>query len=246
MLGFNFRFSKYCFAARDLFVRPRAHFLACLLVVLVVSCQSKKQRPVATAAISFSTLPVGEKILSKNRRFVYVAHWYAPGATTATLDTVKMTASGVPFDIEPTQVGFTWLFRADTLWPAGPTQGVGAVENKAEFWIHPPRYGHYRILELNPFPHIKLPAVRGRTWEWSIYPPADIFADPAWASWRGIIQVKFRYTLSGTVKLATPLGSLPCYRVQATAYQQTGHHDFGVLLPPRLWLRPVELPQHRP
>ena len=29
--------------------------------------------------------------------------------------------------------------------------------------------------------------------------------------------MKFRCTLGGTVQLATPLSSLPCYRVQATA-----------------------------
>jgi len=133
-----------------------------------------------------------------------------------------MTASGEPFQIEPTQTLFVWLFRADTLWPAGPTQGVGAVENKEEFWIHPPRYGRYRILELNPFPHIKLPAVRGRTWQWAVYPPADAYADSAWASWKGIIQVKFRYTQGDTVHLATPLGRLPCYRVAATATSKMG------------------------
>lgn len=98
---------------------------------------------------------------------------------------------------------------------------MGAVENKEEFWIHPPRYGRYRILELNPFPHIKLPVVSGRTWEWKVYPP-ELYADSAWASWKGILQVKFRYTLGGIVQLATPLGNLSCYRVQATGTSKLG------------------------
>jgi hypothetical protein len=95
------------------------------------------------------------------------------------------------------------------------------VENKAEFWIHPPRYGHYRILELNPFPHIKLPALSGRTWERKVYPP-QMYADPAWASWKGVLQVKFRYTLGSIVQLATPFGNLPCSRVQAEGTSRLG------------------------
>ncbi|OGX91429.1 hypothetical protein BEN49_19815 [Hymenobacter coccineus] len=153
---------------------------------------------------------------------MYLARWYAPGATTATLDTVTMTASGIPFEIMPTETLIVWLFRADTLWPAGPTQGVRAVDNKEEFSIHPPRYGRYRILEFNPFPHIKLPAIRGRTWEWSVYPPASVYADPKWASWKDTLRVEFRYMLGGTVQLATPLGSLPCYRVDAKATSKLG------------------------
>ena len=192
------------------------------MVVLAVSCQPEKQRSIAPAAVSRPTpLPAGANILSKNRRFVYAVRWYAPAATTASLDTVTMTASGAPCTFEATQTCFEWLFRADTVWTSGFRGSVGAIENKEEFWIHPPRYGHYRILELNPFPHIKLPAVSGRTWEWKVYPP-EMYADPAWASWKGILQVKFRYTLGGTSQLATPLGNLLCYRVQATGTSKLG------------------------
>lgn len=132
-----------------------------------------------------------------------------------------MTAKGKPCSFEPTQTCFQWLFRADKLWPDGFRGSVGAVENKEEFWIHPPRYGPYRILELNPFPHIKLPAVSGRSWEWEVYPP-EMYADSAWASWKGILQVKFRYLLGGINQLATPLGSLLCHRVQAKGSSKLG------------------------
>jgi len=202
--------------------KPAAPFSVVLLVVLAASCQSKKQRPVALAAVSHATaLPAGEKILTKNRRFVYLVRWYAPAATTARLDTVTMTASGAPCSFEATQTCFEWSFRPDTLWTAGFKGNVGAVENKAEFWIHPPRYGHYRILEFNPFPHIKLPATPGRKWEWKIYAP-DYFADPTWATWKGVLPVKFRYILGNIVQLHTPLGNLPCSRVHAEGISRLG------------------------
>jgi hypothetical protein len=133
-----------------------------------------------------------------------------------------MTASGAPCTVEATQTCFEWLFRADSTWTSGFRGSVGAVESEEEFWIHPPRYGPYRILELNPFPHIKLPAVSGKTWEWKVYPPADAYADSAWASWKGILQVQFRYTLGGSKQLVTPLGSLPCHRVLASGTSKLG------------------------
>lgn len=201
----------------------RAPFLASLGVVLLGSCQPNRQGAGATAAVAPPSPPlIGGKILSRNRRFVYAVRWYAPDAATATQDTVTMTAAGIPFDITPPEVLISWLFRPDTLWPAGPRQGVGATENQEEFWVHPPRYGRYRLLELNPFPQVKLPATSGRTWEWSVYPPGVLFGDPAWATWHDTIRVQFRYALGGTVPLATPLGNLPCSRIQAT-----GHCKFG-------------------
>jgi hypothetical protein len=192
------------------------------LVVLAGACQPKEQRPVAPTLVSRPALPlVGENILAKNRRFVYLVRWYASAATTARLDTVTLTASGAPWSIEPLQTEVEWLFSADTTLTSPPRQKVGTIENKAEFWLHPPRYGPYRILELNPFPHIKLPAVSGRTWEWDVYPP-DLYADSAWAKWKGILRVTFRYTLAGTSQLSTPLGSLSCDRVQASGSSKLG------------------------
>jgi hypothetical protein len=221
MVVLNFRLSKRCFAEANLFSSLGTCFLVGLLVVLVVSCQPDEQRPTTAAVSGTISLPVGEKILSKNRRFVYAVRWYAPGATTAQLDTVTMTATGTPWSIDTTQTRIVWLFPADTLWAKGSTQGVGAIENKEEFWLHPPRYGRYRILELNPFPYIKLPAVSGRTWEWMVYPP-EMYADPAWASWKGILQVNFRYTLGDIVQLTSPLGKLSCSHVQATGASKLG------------------------
>lgn len=198
------------------------HLLLLALGALGVSCQPEKQRPVAAAAVLLpAPLPAGGKILSKNRRFVYAVRWYAPNATTASVDTLRLSARDTPWVADTTQTLIVWAFPADTTWPAGPTQGVGAFENKTEFWLHPPRYGRYRILELNPFPHIKLPALRGRTWDFQVYPP-EVYANPAWASWKGILHVKFRYTLGDRVQLATPLGSLSCYCVQAAGSSKLG------------------------
>lgn len=192
------------------------------LSALVGACQSKTQHPTTTAVTSRpAQLLAGGKILVRNRRFVYLVRWYAPDAALARLDTVMLTASGAPWAVDSTQTGIAWSFPADSLWPAGPVEKVGAVENNEEFWLHPPRYGRYRILELNPFPHIKLPVVSGKTWEWKVYPP-ELYADSAWARWKGILRVQFRYKLGSIAQLATPFGELSCYRIQARGTSKLG------------------------
>lgn len=85
---------------------------------------------------------MGGKILSKDRRFVYLVRWYASGATTARLDTVTLTASGAPWAIEATQTGVEWLFSADTTLTTRPSQTVGAIENKTELQQAGAELGH--------------------------------------------------------------------------------------------------------
>lgn len=195
----------------------------CLLTGFLGSCQLEGQTPpaIAQTAPQPPTLLPGQKILSKNRRFVYAVRWYAPKATIATLDTVVMTASGQPWELDTTQTCFEWRYRTDTTSTSIPKVNVGAIENKEQFWIHPPRYANYRILELNPFPDIRFPARRGRTWDWKVYPP-DMYADSAWASWKGVLTVEIRYKLLDSALLATPLGRLRCYRVQGIGTSKLG------------------------
>lgn len=187
------------------------------------SCQPKNQTPsaVTEAAPLPHSFSSDQNILSKNRRFVYVVRWYAPEATVATPDTVVMTALDEPCTFEPTETCFEWSYPADTTLTSTPAEIVGAIENKEEFYLHPPRRANYRILELNPFPQIRFPARSGKTWEWKVYPP-DMYADSAWASWKGILTIAFRYKLLDSTLLTTSLGRLRCYRVQAAGTSKLG------------------------
>ncbi|WP_169788163.1 hypothetical protein [Rufibacter tibetensis] len=149
--------------------------------------------------------------------------WYAPASTEATLDTVVMTALGEPWSVDSTQTVYEWLYKEDTTLTGIPKEYVGGIERAGKFWLHPPRYGNYAILELNPFPDILLPARKGQTWEWDVFPWGDDdYSDPAWATWEGIMRVQNRYRTGDPVLLDTPLGKLTCQRVQATGTSKLG------------------------
>lgn len=163
-----------------------------------------------------------QPILTENRRFVYAARWYASGASAATLDTVVLTALGKPLPRYPSQMAYEWSFRhLDTTTTSTQNETVGAFDRPDKFWLHPPRRGHYSILELNPFPDIQLPAIVDATWTW----PLDVgshYANPAWAEWQGDLHIDYRYQVVDSALLPTPLGRLPCYRVQATGTSELG------------------------
>lgn len=197
-------------------------FFLLLLVVVFCSCQPTSQSPLpevlTTPAIQDSQ--VSQPILTPNRRFVYLVRWYAPRTATPTCDTLSLTASGGPWSSDTTQTSVQWLFAVDTTLTSRPQQTVGAIETPTRFWLHPPRYEKYRILELNPFPEIRF-SPTATTWTGTVY-PSDGYSDPAWGTWSGVLPVQFTYSFVDSVQLVTPLGKLRCARVRATGKSKLG------------------------
>ncbi|MBW3130066.1 hypothetical protein [Hymenobacter profundi] len=163
-------------------------------------------------------------ILTQNRRFVYAARWYAPGATTATLDTVVLTALGKPWASDSTQTAYEWSFRLklDTTLTTAQSVVAGALDKPNKFWLHPPRRSYYNITELNPFPDIELPAKIGRTWKVKNFYAPDYASNPAWATWEGTLYLQQQWKITDSLDLPTPLGRLPCHRVLATSNCKLG------------------------
>ncbi|MBC6610323.1 hypothetical protein H8B15_05295 [Hymenobacter sp. BT507] len=194
----------------------RIFLLICLL--LLTACDATNPPAADTQRTGW------HPILTENRRFVYAARWYAPGTTTATLDTVVLTALGKPWASDSTQTAYEWSFRfeLDTTLTTAQSVVVGAFDKPNKFWLHPPRRSHYNITELNPFPDIELPAKIGRTWKVKNFYAPDYASNPAWATWEGSLYLQQQWKITDSTLLPTPLGSLPCHRVQAISTCKLG------------------------
>lgn len=164
-------------------------------------------------------LPTGGKIFVRNRKFIYAAEHFAPNGQLLSRDTVAITCLGKykpgQYDTTQFKIGYSY----DATSPPGSTPGV--LENDSMLWIHPPRDGQYRILELSPFPYIKLPARQGQRWKWELGVGSH-WGDTKWATWQGDMLVTSSYEITGQQPLATPLGKLPCWVVQAEATCKKG------------------------
>ena len=101
------------------------------------------------------------------------------------------------------------------------SQSTGVIENKKNLWIHPPRIGLFRILELNPFPFIQRPFVIGNEWGWELK-IGDTWGDSRWLTWKGMITNIYKYKIVGKETLQTNMGSLDCIVVDAEANSEIG------------------------
>lgn len=118
--------------------------------------------------------------------------------------------------------------------PAKFGESTGVIENKRNIWLHPPRAQYFKILEINPFPYIKLPYQKGEQWHWELS-IGDTWADARWKTWHGIIENSYEYETWGKEHLDTPLGNLECIIVKSSAKSSLGstfltswfHPDFG-------------------
>ncbi|MFV8352151.1 hypothetical protein [Flavobacterium sp. XS2P14] len=101
---------------------------------------------------------------------------------------------------------------------------TGAIENKMNVWIHPPRSNFFKILELNPFPYIKAPFKIGAKWNWKLE-IGNHWSDKRWLEWKGGIENVYDYEIIENKTISTKLGNLECYIVQATAKSRIGETE---------------------
>ncbi len=100
-------------------------------------------------------------------------------------------------------------------------EGTGVIENEINVWMHPPRNGFFKILELNPFPYIKAPLSIGTKWTWKLK-IGDNWADKRWLEWKGAIENIYQYETTDKQLVETKMGKIECFIVKSTAESRIG------------------------
>lgn len=112
----------------------------------------------------------------------------------------------IRYSIEPNPASYTY---------------TGVVENKENVWIHPPRIGFLRSLEICPFPYIKLNKPIGYTWEDSMS-ISNSWSNKEWGVWTGRLLLRYNYKIISEEYIDTSLGKLLCTKIIATAKSDIG------------------------
>jgi hypothetical protein len=92
-------------------------------------------------------------------------------------------------------------------------ESTGIIENRKNTWIHPPRNFDFKILEINPFPFISF---EEDNWNWTLE-IGDIWGSEKWKTWKGIINVNYKYKNIGKTKIMTKLGEVECTVTESEA-----------------------------
>jgi len=98
---------------------------------------------------------------------------------------------------------------------------TGLIENEANIWMHPPRDGLFRILQLSPYPSVMYPLKVGKEWEW-LFQVGSHYGDERWATWDGNITITTNNEITGTQVMETSWGELETWTIEAEAISEIG------------------------
>lgn len=135
-----------------------------------------------------------------------------PTGTTWTVD-AKQTLVTFSVDYSKTDTSQFGPYLANGLKPRFRGEFMeGVIEKKERVWMHPLRQNQYCLTEIAPFPEILLPPLTAQTWSTGL----SIYS--GWKNFEG--TVKNEYRLAGREARKYSLGTLACWKVEAS-----GVHD---------------------
>lgn len=158
---------------------------------------------------------VGKPYYSKSTKdgWAFVAADQVDGQTIKQV-IIRVQPGGMGEDYNQTVVSYHYPPNLDY-------SASGIIENEQNLWMHPPRDGLFRILELNPFPFIQAPYQVGNQWHWQLSIGSH-WSDKRWKEWQDRITNRYHYRISGNKPMKTKLGTLACWEVTATAQSELG------------------------
>lgn len=150
-------------------------------------------------------------LYKREREFLFLATHSDDTGKPADLDTLIFVTSSAIFFEEAGQTYSSWSSKGK--W--GPS-GTGITENDTSVWIHPPRNGVYKKLELSPFPVVKYPLEIGNQWTWKLL-VGNHYSIPGHAEWGEKPELfTSNYHITGKEPLSTKLGNIECYVIESS------------------------------
>jgi hypothetical protein len=156
--------------------------------------------------------PVNEPVYKRERIFTFLASHFNEEGALVDVDTLVFTTGSDSFNEKYNQTTSSWSS------PSGRfiTGYSGVAEHDTAVWIHPPRDGAYRKLELAPFPMVKYPLEVGNKWIWKLEVGGH-YSVPGHAEWPATTNRLFTstYQISRETILTTPVGKVNCYEIDS-------------------------------
>lgn len=100
---------------------------------------------------------------------------------------------------------------------------TGMVENDKNIWLHPPRDGFFGILELFPFPYIKLGSEMNGKWS------DQLFINEKWSNeligeWSGQLETELTYEITDNEGLKSNFGEVRCQQIISQSKSTLGEN----------------------
>lgn len=175
-----------------------------ILIIPLHGC-SKKNKNVAD--VSEST-----PIYKTEREFTFLASHFDKEGYPIKEDTLVLKTKSKIVNEKYGQTSSTWLS------PSGHfrTSYSGITEHDTAVWIHPPREGVYKKLELSPFPMVQFPLEVGNSWTWSLEIGSH-YSVKGHAEWPDTAVESFvsNYRITDELTISTKIGLISTYEINS-------------------------------
>lgn len=126
-----------------------------------------------------------------------------------------------------TTIEYSFFNRAGKALPFMSRTGV--VDNDKNIWLHPPRTGPFKVLNLQAYPSVKFPISENNVWDYEITIGKNWFHKEFARGWKGEkYMFKHSYKIKETQVLQIGNRSFKCTHISATTKSLVGnsHSDF--------------------
>jgi hypothetical protein len=101
---------------------------------------------------------------------------------------------------------------------------TGIVENERNIWLHPPRDGFFRILQLFPFPYIKFEGQMHHQWTDHLA-ISEQWSNELIGEWHGVLETDLSYEWVENVNLKSSFGQVWCQKLKCISKSLLGENS---------------------
>ncbi|KAA3644371.1 MAG: hypothetical protein DWP98_12340 [Bacteroidetes bacterium] len=122
------------------------------------------------------------------------------------------------------QSGLEYEYFNEKYNSLNPKYSSGLIDNCKNIWLHPFRKPiYFSILNLNPYPFVKLPVTVGDKYAWNLDVGGAPYTNELWLEWEGVTTRKFDYKVINKItKWYAFSQKIPVYYIKATANSAIG------------------------
>ncbi|HEB62341.1 MAG TPA: hypothetical protein ENI82_04230 [Bacteroidetes bacterium] len=168
------------------------------------------------------------------RVLIYDAVWKSSDNNVITKSKIKMVAMGKRWKYQPEKqdvvtIQFEYTnkefekckkFGLNKTLPLGHWKGQveeGVIENVERIWMHPFRHNQFSFTEVAPFPEVRFPLAKGKSWT------NQLSIETGWGDWSNS-SGNSQYEVVGQEMIEIPFGKIKnCWKVKSQAV-----YPFGV------------------
>lgn len=139
---------------------------------------------------------------------------------SALVNTIRYIVLGNNDDIKKTNRRQTEV-KIEYLKDLPVGEFTGVVENDLNIWMHPPRSYFFKVLNICPYPFVKLPVIENDSWTDKMK-VSSYWTDSLWGYWDKKLHIDLDYRVAGKEEIYFSGENIECFVINSSSYSDLG------------------------